>query len=112
MGFDAFFFARLDYQDKEKRLAEQTMEWVWRPMHDTLGNSVQILTHAFYNMYWTPDDFDFDTLSGDAPFIDDESLDTYNAPKLAAELHDWILHEATHYRANDIIIMMGADFHF
>ena len=63
-------------------------------------------------MYWTPDDFDFDTLSDNAPFIDDESLDTYNAPKLSAELHDWILHEATHYRSNDIIVMMGADFHF
>jgi len=40
MGFDAFFFARLDYQDKEKRLAEKTMEWVWRPMHKTLGDDV------------------------------------------------------------------------
>lgn len=56
------------------------MEWVWRPMHETLGDSVQILTHALYNMYWTPDGFDFDTVSGDAPFIDDDSLDTYNAP--------------------------------
>jgi len=35
-------------------------------------------------MYWTPDHFDFDTVSGDAPFIDDPDLDTYNAPDLAA----------------------------
>jgi alpha-mannosidase len=39
MGFDAFMFARLDYQEKEIRLANQTMEWVWRPMWDTLGDS-------------------------------------------------------------------------
>jgi len=56
------------------------MEWVWRPMYETLGESVQILAHAFYNMYYTPDGFDFDTLSNDSPFIDDETLDTYNAP--------------------------------
>ncbi len=31
MGFDAWFFARLDYQDKLRRLATQEMEWVWRP---------------------------------------------------------------------------------
>jgi hypothetical protein len=31
MGFEAWFFARLDYQDKIRRLAEQEMEWVWRP---------------------------------------------------------------------------------
>jgi hypothetical protein len=40
MGFDAFFFARLDYQDKEKRLKDKTMEFIWRPMHDSLGDSV------------------------------------------------------------------------
>lgn len=38
MGFDAFFFARLDYQEKEKRLDNKTMEWVWRPMWETLGD--------------------------------------------------------------------------
>jgi hypothetical protein len=80
MGFDAFFFARLDYQEKEVRLGDRTMEWVWRPMYETLGESVQILAHAFYNMYYTPDGFDFDTLSNDSPFIDDETLETYNAP--------------------------------
>ena len=67
-------------------------------MHETLGDSVQILTHALYNGYYSPDSFDFDTLSADAPFIDDESLDTYNAPQLSASFHDWILHEATHYK--------------
>lgn len=40
MGFDAFFFSRIDYQDKEKRLAEKSLEWVWRPMFDSLGDSV------------------------------------------------------------------------
>ena len=29
MGFNAEYFARIDYQDKEKRLEEQTMEMVW-----------------------------------------------------------------------------------
>jgi len=38
MGFDAWFFARLDYQDKSKRLDEKTMEFVWRPMYESLGS--------------------------------------------------------------------------
>lgn len=80
MGFDAFMFARLDYQDKVERLATQTMEWVWRPMWESLGETAQILTHAFYDFYYPPSGFDFDTLSDDPPFIVDESLDTYNAP--------------------------------
>ena len=31
MGFDAWFFARIDYQDKEKRMNESSMEMVWFP---------------------------------------------------------------------------------
>jgi len=31
MGFKAFFFARIDYQDRNKRLSEHGMEMVWNP---------------------------------------------------------------------------------
>jgi len=30
MGFDGLFFARLDYQDYDKRLNAKEMELVWR----------------------------------------------------------------------------------
>lgn len=30
MGFDGFFFGRLDYQDKSVRKEKQQMEQVWR----------------------------------------------------------------------------------
>ena len=39
MGFDAWFFARLDYQDKVKRLENSEMEFIWRPMYSHLGNT-------------------------------------------------------------------------
>lgn len=28
-GFDGLFFGRLDYQDKDKRLKDKTMEMMW-----------------------------------------------------------------------------------
>jgi alpha-mannosidase len=31
MGFDALFFARIDYQDKNRRMDSRELEWVWRP---------------------------------------------------------------------------------
>jgi hypothetical protein len=37
MGFDAWFFARLDYQDKARRLDAKQMEFIWRPMYEHLG---------------------------------------------------------------------------
>lgn len=39
MGFDAWFFARLDYEDREKRVADKSMNYVWRPMKDSLGQA-------------------------------------------------------------------------
>lgn len=92
MGFDAFMFGRLDYQDKNKRILDKELEYVWRPMYDSLGSSVQIFAHTLYYHYSCPIGLDFDTLSDDSPFITDESLDTYNAPKKALMLHEWIVH--------------------
>lgn len=63
MGFDAFFFAREDYQEKEVRLANRSMEWIWRPSWDSIGESAQILAHQLFHHYSAPDGFDFDTLS-------------------------------------------------
>ena len=31
MGFDAWFFARLDYEDKNKRMNDLELEFIWRP---------------------------------------------------------------------------------
>jgi len=30
MGFDGMLFGRIDYQDKNKRLENQTMEFIWK----------------------------------------------------------------------------------
>lgn len=32
MGFDAWFFARIDYQDKTWRLDNRTLEMLWSPL--------------------------------------------------------------------------------
>lgn len=41
MGFDAFFFARADYQDIIKRRKDRTMEVIWRGSK-SLGASAQV----------------------------------------------------------------------
>ena len=101
MGFDAFFIGRLDYEDKQNRLDEKTMEFVWRPMFDSLGERAQIFTHSLFNNYGAPTGFDFDTLSNDDPFITDERLTTYNAPEKAQAFHEWIINQAQYYNSNN-----------
>jgi lysosomal alpha-mannosidase len=75
MGFDAWFFARLDYQDKEKRLNERSMEFVWRSNPQSLGNSTQIFTHAMYNHYSSPDNMHWDMGEGDDFWINTKNED-------------------------------------
>ena len=62
MGFDALFFARIDYQDKNKRMNEKSMEWVWMPSKDKMGTDVNIFTHTLYNHYSSPNGMVFDVL--------------------------------------------------
>jgi alpha-mannosidase len=54
MGFDALFFARIDDQDKDTRMNNKELEWVWRPNSKSLGNDIQIFTHTLYNHYSSP----------------------------------------------------------
>jgi hypothetical protein len=65
MGFDAYFFARIDKEDKAQRIEAKTMEWIQRPMWDTFGESAQIFTHMLFNHYSPPPGFNFDTRSND-----------------------------------------------
>ena len=51
MGLEGWFFARLDFEDKEKREANQEMQWIWKPFPDSLGDSVSIFTHAMPDHY-------------------------------------------------------------
>ena len=85
MGFDALFYARLDYGDKERRLNDLEMEYVWRPNKDSLGNDVQILTHALFDHYCTPGGFDFSIFSNDDPVVANRDSQDFNADRRARD---------------------------
>jgi len=86
MGFDAWFFARLDADDKQRRLTDNEMEFVWMPNPTSLGKDVQIFTHVLFNHYSSPPGFDFEIDAGDPVFIADKSSGDFNAEERAQEL--------------------------
>ena len=67
------------------------MEFVWRPMWDTLGDSAQIFTSTLFNGYDSPHVIDWDMLGDSDPFISDESLKTYNADQKSLGLYKHIM---------------------
>ena len=79
MGFEAWFFGRLDHQDREKRISEKAMEFIWQPFTSHLNNSAQIFTHAMVGNYFYPLGMWWDDrFQINGPIVDDETLETYD----------------------------------
>jgi hypothetical protein len=47
VGFDSFFFGRIDYQDKAKRKNEKSLEVVWKGSK-SLGSSAQVKSERYF----------------------------------------------------------------
>mmetsp|Transcript_1042 Transcript_1042/g.1904 ORF Transcript_1042/g.1904 Transcript_1042/m.1904 type:complete len:329 (+) Transcript_1042:599-1585(+) len=112
MGFDAFFFARLDYADKERRMNELEMEYIWRPNPLSLGNQTQIFTHVLYAHYSSPSGFNFDILDGDDPWINNAQSEDFNAAKEAKKMAGEIEERLQHYLTDDLFMVFGDDFRY
>lgn len=109
MGYDALFFARLDYRDKAKRLSTSTAEMLWRGSAN-LGNDSLLFTHALYDHYSPPPGFYFDTLSQDDALVADARSPEYNLKKKVADFTKYVSKQASQYTSNNIMITMGNDF--
>ena len=116
MGFDAWFFARLDYQDKNKRMNEKELEWLWRPNAESLGTDTQIFTHVTYNQYAAPKGFQWDIIeagnAGYTQWINNEDYRDYNAPEEAKKLMEVLDERASHYLTDDLFVLFGEDFEY
>lgn len=113
MGFKAWFFARLDYQDKRQRLEDKSMEFVWRPYSESLGDNVEIFTVVMPDHYNMIDDFRFDErFNTFGPLIVDPNLDDYNADVRMQDLYNYITDTASHFRGSRMSLPWGDDFFF
>ena len=45
MGFDGFFFARADYQDKQQRVMDRSFDFIWRAS-PSLGSAQQVIKYC------------------------------------------------------------------
>ncbi|XP_072346983.1 lysosomal alpha-mannosidase [Scyliorhinus torazame] len=112
MGFDGFFFGRLDYQDKQNRENLKDMEQVWRASVNLPKPNGDLFTGVLPNGYNPPSMLCWDVLCSDEPIKDDKDMDEYNVDQIVSYFIQTAHQQAKHYRANHIIMTMGSDFHF
>lgn len=112
MGFDALFFWRLDYRDKQQRIDEKRMEFLQNGSFIGYENNMTLFTNILFDSYCTPPGFCFDDKCTDDPIMDDPSLSDYNVEKRVMDFANYVLKQSQAYQTNHILIPMGCDFQF
>uniref|UniRef100_A0A8C8VPZ2 Alpha-mannosidase n=1 Tax=Pelusios castaneus TaxID=367368 RepID=A0A8C8VPZ2_9SAUR len=111
MGFDGFFFGRLDYQDKASRKQLREMEQIWRASASLEPPSADLFTGVLPNGYNPPPSLCWDQFCSDNPIVDDVSSEN-NVDSMVAYFLEVAAAQAKHYRTNHIVMTMGSDFQY
>mgnify|MGYP000849733300 FL=1 len=103
MGFNAWFFERIDYQDFDNRLRFRDLETVWRPQsYDPSTNF--IFAHVNYMSYYlAPYNWCIDMLCYPEP----------NLPEVvrkALKYVSWVKNQTNFFRTKHILHHVGGDF--
>ncbi|KZV21769.1 alpha-mannosidase [Dorcoceras hygrometricum] len=112
VGFDSLFFGRIDYQDRDKRRNDKTLEVIWQGSKSR-GSSSQIFAGAFYaGNYEPPTGFYFE-VNDDSPIVqDDINLCDYNVQERVNDFVAAAFAQANVTRSNHIMWTMGTDFKY
>ncbi|XP_068305343.1 probable alpha-mannosidase At5g13980 [Pyrus communis] len=112
VGFDSLFFARIDYQDRAKRMGDKSLEVVWRGSK-SLGSSAQIFADAFPKNYEPPSDNFYFEVDDPSPIVQDDTfLFDYNVPDRVNDFVSAAMSQANITRTNHIMWTMGTDFKY
>lgn len=109
MGFDAFFFGRIDWQDHQIRNESRELEFIWRGSQ-SLGKKTEIFSHVLYTDYCYLPGFGFEW--GAEPIQDDPRLFDVNVKERADAFAAEIRKRSLAFKTNQIFSFFGCDFQF
>ncbi|XP_072240719.1 lysosomal alpha-mannosidase [Leuresthes tenuis] len=112
MGYDGFFFGRLDYQDRARRMLDREQELLWRASDSLTPPMADLFTGILPNGYNPPSGFCWDQLCDDPPISDDPDLEDYNVDDVVQRFLYAANSQAIVYKTNHIIMTMGSDFQY
>ena len=111
MGMEAMFFARMDHTEREKRIKEHALSFLWRPSYSHFGTSKQVFTHVFTDSYGFFDPFKADQyFQNDELMITDKTLTGFNADEKLIDFVNFANSIADSREGNNIMFPWGDDF--
>ncbi|XP_027202659.2 lysosomal alpha-mannosidase-like [Dermatophagoides pteronyssinus] len=111
MGYDALFFARQDYQDRENRMTNRTLEHVWQGSDD-LGEIGDLFTGMMFSGYG-PIEFNWDITNGpEDAVVDNPESEEYNVPDKIRRFVEKAKYFGQFYATNHFMFPMGTDFQY
>ncbi|CEM37133.1 unnamed protein product [Vitrella brassicaformis CCMP3155] len=111
MGFDGWFFARMDYQEKARRVNDRSLEMVMHPRDPSdrmVGGGIYTMCMADH--YCSPPGFCADHVCRDQLIQDDPRLDDYNVEQRATEFLKHVEEYHKAFRTSHLLVPMGCDF--
>jgi hypothetical protein len=112
MGFDGMWFARVDAQDKVKRLNEKSMEMIWQP-ETSQNEENRIFAAVNYQHYSAPSGFCFDIVQcGDEPMAYDPDLEGFNLDARVQTITNYFRAMSPSYQSDHLLHTWGDDFNF
>ncbi|KAH6829428.1 Glycosyl hydrolase family 38 protein [Perilla frutescens var. hirtella] len=112
VGFDALYFARIDYQDRAKRSGDKKLEVIWQGSKSR-GSSSQIFADAFYAGNYEPPTGFYYEVNDDSPVVqDDMDLFDYNVQERVNAFVAAAINQANVTRSNHVMWTMGTDFKY
>ncbi|KUF75912.1 Lysosomal alpha-mannosidase [Phytophthora nicotianae] len=109
VGFDALYFARIDYQDYGNRKKNKDLEFIWRPSKSR-GKASQVFTGEIIDHYCPPGKFDFGNNGNQIQ--DDAELHDYDVCDEVEQFVSNAKMRGDHSKGNHVFIPMGCDFQF
>ena len=112
-GFDAFYFGRMDRQDRVKRRSTQDMEWLWSASR-SLGANGDVLAGGFVGgSYCEPTGLDFAVNTGAVPPVqDDPGIEGNNKKMYVDRVVATAREYASYSKGTHVMFMMGCDFKY
>lgn len=126
MGMDAQYYARIDYQERDIRVRNKTMELLWQPS-PSLGSAADLFSGAFVggsygspqfltfaekgNPVNNPDGPSFNGgYGGDRPVIADRNYEDFNVDTVVDEFLGWAELLANRTAGKNVMMLVGSDY--